>query len=295
MGVQVYENTRITNLSFINNERAEATANGKYSVQTKLVIIATNAYTSNTLKRYHNLYIPLHIYNVFTEPLSPLQLQALNWKSGVGFISLHRIQWSLRFLQDGRVRIGSGVVNYYWDNQLHVLDAPDAYKLLENNLTRFYPSLKGIKIEYRHEGLEEFFKKLFIKSFQKQGIIATTLSTLPFIGRDTVHSNLYYSFGYSGHGIALSNYSGKLLTNLYLDYDRFSKIYAQTLPFGNTSSVPFTLSIPRDPYRTVFFSIYVKFLKFLDWIDDLNLQTAFRLLGYILIFLIFYSFYSFYF
>jgi len=42
---------------------------------------------------------------------------------------------------------------------------------------------------------------------------------IPSFGRKGKHKNIIYSMGYSGHGVAAANYSGKLISDLYFERD----------------------------------------------------------------------------
>jgi gamma-glutamylputrescine oxidase len=82
------------------------------------------------------------------------------------------------------------------------------------------------------------------------GPLAITFDRVCSMGVMGAHRNVYYSLGYSGHGLALAALAGRVLTGLYAgDHDRWRTVpfYQRTLP-----------RIPPEPLRWTGYQIYTR-------------------------------------
>ena len=93
------------------------------------------------------------------------------------------------------------------------------------NLLKTFPELKGVKIDYAWTGN-----------------FLLTLMRLPQIGR--IGKNIYYSQGYSGHGLTCTHLAGKVLSDAIQGqaerYDVFASLPQYPFPGGRTLRVPLT-------------------------------------------------------
>jgi gamma-glutamylputrescine oxidase len=82
-------------------------------------------------------------------------------------------------------------------------------------MLRIYPDLSNVKIDYGWTGK-----------------IAVTVNHIPQIGRLT--SNIYYSQGYSGHGVNMTHLAGKLISEAISGtmerFDLFNSIRPVSIP-----------------------------------------------------------------
>eukprot|EP01116_Phalansterium_solitarium_P004490 TRINITY_DN15508_c0_g1_i1.p2 TRINITY_DN15508_c0_g1~~TRINITY_DN15508_c0_g1_i1.p2 ORF type:complete len:163 (+),score=36.06 TRINITY_DN15508_c0_g1_i1:3-491(+) len=108
--------------------------------------------------------------------------------------------------------------------------------MLEQAIRWFYPSLAGVPIEARWEG-----------------VIAINFDDRPSVGRC---DNLYHALAYCGHGVVLSNHVGVIIRDLFLGRDsRYTR-----LSFVNTAVLP----IPGEPWLSLVDWTYVNALRWLD-------------------------------
>ena len=215
LGVTVYENSEVTDLKF-DEDIARGKVNG-HTVTAKNVAVCTNAYTVGPLNMFRGLLAPVTLYQIVTEPLSAEAKAKLGWNRDnfpSTFYTFHRVLTGVRYTHDDRLIVGTWWIRYFWNNAVHQ-QSPTAYRVLEKAMYDFFPALKEtpLKIDYRWEGN-----------------IAVTLDDLPRIGRDESHKNLYYSLGYNGHGVALANYSGTIVADLYDNYPSAMEKY-KGIPF----------------------------------------------------------------
>mmetsp|Transcript_23946 Transcript_23946/g.67071 ORF Transcript_23946/g.67071 Transcript_23946/m.67071 type:complete len:501 (+) Transcript_23946:286-1788(+) len=256
LGVTVFEDSPVQNLKCESNDRITCTVNGK-TVVAKNVAICTNAYSGcEDLKLFKYSYLPIHAYQVVTEVLPKEVLAKLRWESDrkrcpPSFYTFHRILYGFRITHDGRLALGTGRPRYYWNNNMTVMKADDVYEHLEESLYNMFPVLKDtpFKIEYRWVG-----------------VLAATLDDFPRIGRDPSHPNVYYSFGYNGHGNALANYSGKIVADMFENYDQAMEMY-KDIDFVGVPPQS-TIPHPPEPIRFLAANGLIKLKKFLDRCDD---------------------------
>jgi glycine/D-amino acid oxidase-like deaminating enzyme len=245
MGVEVYEQTELTGLR--PGATIEARA-GAHRIRAGNVLFATNAYT--TQRPFRGWFAPLHVYTVVTEPLTAAQLEAIGgWPGRQGFYTLHHILYALRLTADNRLVAATGNVLYFWNNRLHVADRPEEYRRLEEAIAWFYPALRGLRIEFRWEG-----------------VIGVTLSDFPALGRSGRFGNVFHSLAYCGHGVALANYSGSVIRDLFLERPGVH----QELPFVGRPPFPPT---PGEPLRKLVASAYIGTLRALDALSNLRART----------------------
>jgi len=185
------------------------------------VLLSTCTRTLPLACAFTTIFNDLHHYivlqrSIATKPLQESDLQQLrhhlpavastdtkvlrNRTRGiVPFYTLHHLLYAARVTPDGRLVCATGAgVAYYANNRLHVGQHDAAYAQLEAALEWFYPFLKGrVSADVRWEG-----------------VIAATLNDFPCVGVHPKHRNVLYSLGYCGHGVSISNYSGRLLLDL---------------------------------------------------------------------------------
>jgi glycine/D-amino acid oxidase-like deaminating enzyme len=80
------------------------------------------------------------------------------------------------------------------------------------------------------------------------GPVALTMSRCFAVGVRGEHRNVYYAFGYSGHGVTLANLAGKILCDIYSgDEARW-----RGMPFFQ----PKLFQMPPEPLRWVGYHVY---------------------------------------
>ena len=146
------------------------------------VLIATNGYTGSLVPDIRRRVFPVGSYIITTEPLSPELQQEISPNRRMYYDS----KWFLNYFRltpDGRMAMG-GRNNLSTD-----LDLVESARILHQTTLHIFPQLRGIPITHSWTG--------------KLGI---TFDLLPHIGRV---EGIYYTFGYSGHGVTIATYLGK--------------------------------------------------------------------------------------
>ena len=149
-------------------------------------------------------------YIVATKPLDDEMVQKINPKD-ISFADSRFVINYFRMSADKRLLFGGGE-NYSQELSKNIV--PIVTKPLE----KIYPFLKGVKIDYAWGGK-----------------LAITMNRLPFfttLKKDRVIS----AQGYSGQGVALASYSGKIVSEKILGngevFDIMAKIPRQSFPGG---------------------------------------------------------------
>jgi len=236
LGVQIWEDAPVSHLELGRPVRAMVR---EHPVSAAHLVIATNAYTEQRHLRW--TYAPLHVYSIVTEPLTDAQLSSLGWPGREGFYTLHHILYALRLTHDNRLVAATGNVRYFWNNQRHIAAQPADYARLERAITWCWPQLTGVRTAFRWEG-----------------VLAVTLSDLPYLGRHNQHHNVLHGIAYCGHGVSLANHSGKALADLLCgDVEPWVG-----LPFVERAPFP---PAPGEPLRKPVAGAYIGVLRALDW------------------------------
>ncbi len=205
------------------------------SVAAPALVLATNAYTSR-LGFFRSGILPIHTYNIATEPLSDDRLQALKWRDRRPIHDVRNFFELFRLTADNRI-IQSGGDGFYLRNSGLGEDRnhPDYERLKRNLITRF-PSLEGVRVTHRW-----------------CGHVGLTLDRVPIAGVTGASKNIYYGLGYSGHGVPVSFLAGKLISDLYAG-QRTDPAY----DFFVNRRPP---SAPPEPLRSLAFSLYKRYLR----------------------------------
>ncbi|MFT6327788.1 MAG: gamma-glutamylputrescine oxidase, partial [Crocinitomicaceae bacterium] len=123
-----------------------------------------------------------------------------------------------RLTGDGRLVYGGGVT--------YGAREPDRIESkMRPNMLKTFPELNGVKVDYAWTGN-----------------FLLTLMRLPQIGR--IGSNIYYSQGYSGHGLTCTHLAGKVLSDAIQGqaerYDVFASLPQYPFPGGRSLRIPLT-------------------------------------------------------
>ena len=183
LGVQIFEQSPVTGIQHGNRPRV-MTAKGH--VEADAVVLAGNAYHMLESKHLSNLTFPAGSYIIGTEPLpdevvneiNPLDLAVCDLNDIVDY---YRLSADKRLLYGGRCNYSGRV--------------PHSIKgAMLPRMLKIYPRLKDVRIEY-----------------EWGGNIGIVLNRIPALGR--INGNVYYSQGYSGHGVNASHIMGELVAD----------------------------------------------------------------------------------
>ncbi len=227
LGVLLCEQNRVLKINPREKNHEVITSMG--SVKAKDVIIATNGYTDMLVPELKPKIFPVGSYIIVSEPLSQDLHKKLSPKRRMFYDSKWFINY-FRITPDGRMLWGGR-------NDLSTdLDLNESAAILSNQVRSVFPELEDVKFTYTWSG--------------KLGI---TFDLMPHIGKV---NDIYYAFGYGGHGLSIANYLGTelgLLLSGQKDRSPFEEISHQTMFFYR-----------KDPW---FLPFAARYFRFLDWIS----------------------------
>lgn len=183
LGVQIFEQSPVTGIEHGDRPTVK-TAMGR--VQADAVVLAGNAYSLMEPKHLSNLVFPAGSYVIGTEPLSEDVANEIN-PGDLSVCDSNEIVDYFRLSADKRLLFG-GSCNYSGRD-------PDSIKeYILPRMLKIYPQLKDVRIDYEWGG--------------KIGIV---LNRIPALGR--IYKNVYYSQGYSGHGVNATHVMGEIVAD----------------------------------------------------------------------------------
>jgi gamma-glutamylputrescine oxidase len=198
LGARIYEQSPVTEIIH-GSKPIVKTAKGQ--VQANAVVLAGNAY--HTLERKHlsGLTFPAGSYIIGTEPLPRDVINEINPRD-LAVCDLNEVVDYFRLSADGRLLFG-GRCNYSGRE-------PESIKAsILPRMLKVYPQLKDFKIEY-----------------EWGGNIGIVLNRIPALGR--INGNVWYSQGYSGHGVNTTHIMGEVLADAIQGdmekFDLFAKV-----------------------------------------------------------------------
>jgi len=207
-GAKIYENSAATSYKVFEDHVRVNTKNG--SIKADRIVLACNGYLGNLEKSLTSKILPMNNYIVATKPLDDETVQKINPKD-IAFADSRFVINYFRMSADKRLLFGGGE-NYSQELSKNIV--PIVTKPLE----KIYPFLKGVKIDYAWGGK-----------------LAITMNRLPFF-TTLKKERVISAQGYSGQGVALASYSGKIVSEKILGngevFDIMAKIPRQSFPGG---------------------------------------------------------------
>ena len=182
LGANIFENSQVTNITYGDNP---VVTTQKGSVKAGHVILCGNAYMGKLVPYLDARVLPATSCIIGTEPLSDEQLQQTMVRDVAVCDSRTALDY-YRLSADKRLLFG-GLSNYTG------LEPTNAEAVMRNKMAKVFPSLKNVKIDYSWSG--------------RMGI---SVRRMQQIGR-LKNSNILYASGYSGHGVAPTHMTGRLL------------------------------------------------------------------------------------
>lgn len=244
LGVKVYEQTPLEEL-IDGNPVTLRTAMG--SVKARQVVLAVNGYGASLGFKKARI-LPVHTYIVLTEPLSDAQLDSVGWREKRASLETARnfIHYT-RLTADNRILFGGEDAELFYGGAYK-----DTYERCFTDLKRafrtFFPPLKDV--QFTHEW---------------GGVLGVTMDMFPTFGVGGGHKNIYHAAGYSGHGVSLANYAGKVLAPKIL-----GDAGIRDVPEG--PGLPFfwdrdPMWLPPDPLRYAGMRVYRQALRLQDRLE----------------------------
>ncbi|MCP4202338.1 MAG: FAD-binding oxidoreductase, partial [bacterium] len=147
-GVEIRERTLVSRVTpgrtvVVDTELGE--------IRAPVLVMATNAY-SHKLGFFRNRVMPVAVFQIATEPLSPAQWQAVGWRNRRGLADGNPLFSYSRPTADGRIVMGGVSSQYYAGDSLASGNDKAVTRLIEAELFRFFPQLEGLAIEHAWGG-----------------------------------------------------------------------------------------------------------------------------------------------
>ena len=180
-GVRIFEGSRVEWIRW-GSPAQVSTAGG--IVEADYVVLAGNAYLGRLERRIESRIMPIVNHVLATEPLGERRARSLV-RSGACVHATRFVVDYYRCTADHRLLFGGGET--YSDRPL---DDPKAF--VRRYMLRVFPQLADVRIDYAWSGR-----------------LAITRSRLPHVGR--LAPNGFFAQGFSGHGVALTQITGKLI------------------------------------------------------------------------------------
>ena len=207
--VKVFENTPITKIKD-HGDYIYIYSNQK-KIKSKKIVVGCNGYLDKLLSNIRNKFMPINNYIIATEPLGEKKARELIRYNHAVCDTRFIIDY-YRFSEDWRLIFGGG-------ETYSALFMKDSENFVKKRMNKVFPTLKNCKID-----------------FSWGGTLAITINRLPHFGT-LMNNKLIYAQGYSGHGLALSTFAGKLISEKIEGkserFDLFSNIKHVIIPGGD--------------------------------------------------------------
>lgn len=180
-GADLYEQSRVLRYSE-GREVIVETANGR--VTASHLVLACNGYLDGLSPKIAGRIMPINNFIIATEPLDEARARQIN-RDDVAVADSRFVINYFRMSADNRLLFGGG------ENYSPRFPA-DIANFVRPSMLQIYPQLGNLRIDYAWGGT-----------------LAITVNRHPHFGK--LGRNVYFAHGYSGHGLALSHFAGKII------------------------------------------------------------------------------------
>jgi gamma-glutamylputrescine oxidase len=216
LGVQIFQHSAATQMQ--QGDSVTLTTD-KGSVKAKFVVLAGNMYLPEVSPKLApslaKRIMPVGTYIIATEPIEA-NLAAKLMPKNAAVCDTNFVLDYFRLSRDKRMIYG-GRVSY------SAMTPPNLTEKMQARMTKTFPQLTNTKVEYTWGGFVDI-----------------SMNRAPDFGR--VAPNVYYLQGFSGHGVALTGLSGKLVAEAISGQaerlDLVSKIKHHAFPGGKLLRTP---------------------------------------------------------
>jgi len=180
-GVRIHEYSRVN--EYTRDDPAVITT-AKGTVRASFIVLACNGYLGKLERRVAGKIMPINNFMIATEPLREARARQLI----SGRFGVHDTRFVVNYFRlsnDHRLLFGGGE-NYRPGFPKDILGFVRPYML------ELFPQLDDVAVDYAWGGT-----------------LSVTVNRLPHVGR--LPPNLFFAQGYSGHGISIANFAGKVI------------------------------------------------------------------------------------
>ena len=211
-GVRIYENSRVTR--YTRSDPATVTTQ-EGQVEASFIVLGCNGYLGKLEPRVAGKIMPINNFMIATEPLGEECARQLI----ADRICVHDTRFVVNYFrtsEDYRLLFGGGE-NYRpgFPSDIEAFVRPYMLEL--------FPQLSDAGIDYAWGGT-----------------LSVTVNRLPHLGR--LQPNLFFAQGYSGHGVAISNFAGKIIAEAIAGtagrFDVMASLPIHTFPGGTLLRYP---------------------------------------------------------
>lgn len=188
-GVQIYESAAVKQIKR-TTEHGYRLITDRGTVEATQVFLATGCMCNGgPFAWFRRRIVPVGSFIIVTEPLEPSELDRL-FPGRRCYVTSMNIGNYFRITPDSRLLFG-GRARFAMSNRQ---SDEKSGRLLRSSLEQFFPELRNVRIDYCWGGLVDM-----------------TWDRLPRAGE---HQGIYYSMGYSGHGVQMSIHMGQIMTDV---------------------------------------------------------------------------------
>jgi gamma-glutamylputrescine oxidase len=208
-GARIFEATRATAVSGTAATGFTVACDDGHAVHADIVILAGNGYLDGIDEAVEAAVMPIDNYILATTPIGAGQPGGLI-PGGEAVSDTRFVVYYFRPTSDGRLIFGGGET--YSRREPENIDA-----FVRRHLARIYPDLEDVAVHHAWGGT-----------------LAITMERLPFIRR--LRPGVYAAAGYSGQGVALAPFAGKILAEAIAGdagrLDSFAALPCPSFPGG---------------------------------------------------------------
>lgn len=227
-GIAIHERTPVTDLrvgrgGVEGGDVVADTPGGR--VRAGRVVVATNAYSADVLRRTRRHFVPVHDHVLVSDPLTAAQRAAIGWAGREGLSDAGNQFHYFRLTGDDRILWGGYDAIYRWGGALteDPADVAVVQRRLRAHFAQMFPPLADLAFPYAWSGP-----------------IATTTRFTPVFGR-ALGGRAVYALGYTGLGVVATRFAGDVLAAMLTDPS------SPLLRLRYTTTQPFPF--PPEPVR----------------------------------------------
>ncbi len=227
-GVRIHEHTRVEGLAPAGFSPADPmvvrTTHG--TATASRVVLATNA-SPSPVKRLRKYIVPVYDYVLMTEPLTPVQTEAIGWerRQGIGTSGNQFLYY--RRTADDRILFGGYDAIYHYGNAMgaSLEQRPASFERLSTLFAETFPALEDVRFTHAWAGAIDTCSR-FCAFFDRS-----------FDGRVAAAA------GYTGLGVGASRFGARVALDLVSGHET----ELTRLAFVRSKPIPF----PPEPLRSV--------------------------------------------